>query len=102
MHAGCITVMKSNSKPVPLATIMTELFRAAEHEQSGFNIACSKITALSGAETHFKGQLYAARDHLKGPFKEPVVGSIHPLLQYYLVFSTDSIIKTRDFNLEQE
>lgn len=39
---GYITIMKSNSKPVPFATIMTELFWATEHEQSVFNIACCK------------------------------------------------------------
>lgn len=47
-HMGDITIMKSNSKPVPFAAIMTELFWAAEHEQSGFNIACCRITALGG------------------------------------------------------
>lgn len=45
---GYITIMKSNSKPVPFAAIMTELFWAAEHEQSVFNIACCRITALGG------------------------------------------------------
>lgn len=44
-HMGYITIMKSNLKPVPFAAIMTELFWAAEHEQSVFNIACSNHSA---------------------------------------------------------
>ena len=61
--------MKSNSKPVPFATIMTELFWAAEHEQSVFNIACCRITALRepgersqarDAEIYFNVEVYKA------------------------------------------
>lgn len=68
-HMGYITIMKSNSKPVPFATIMTELFWAAEHEQSVFNIACSRITSLRAplersqaidAELYFNVKIYKA------------------------------------------
>lgn len=61
--------MKSNSKPVPFATIMTELFWAAEHEQSVFNIACSRIALLRepgkgsqaiDAEVYFNVKVYKA------------------------------------------
>ena len=61
--------MKSNSKPVPFATIMTELFWAAEHEQSVFNIACSRITPLRApgersqaidAQLYFNVKIYKA------------------------------------------
>lgn len=61
--------MKSNSKPVPFATIMTALFWAAEHEQSGFNIACCTLTPLRDpgersqardAGTYFNVEIYIA------------------------------------------
>jgi hypothetical protein len=47
---GYITIMKSNSQPVPFATIMADLFWAAEQEQDVLNIACFGIILLKEPE----------------------------------------------------